>query len=247
MDDRWAWRCTVGAAVLLMSLGANIGCGGNKPPVEPVAEDGGVQTTATAPVGGAPAMPALEASAPTFAYTCTDGHEFVVRIGKEVAVLHQRGAIATLRHERSASGAKYSDGTITLWTKGQEALLEEVGAIHRECRNDPARAHWEHARLTGVQFRARGNEPGWRLDFIAGSKIFLETDHGTNRYSFDLPPPARSESGDTIYRAQASGHSLSVAVRPQTCQDTMSGEQFEAQVTVVIDGRTLHGCGRAVQ
>ena len=231
---------TVALSILLAAHGL-AGCATARSPAEPDQASIAPRTDA-----GEVAAAAVVSDAPTFVFGCTDGYEFVAKVGEEEAwVFRPAGAVALAR-EVSASGAKYSDGTVTLWTKGQEALLEEVGAIHRDCRNDPRRAVWEHAKLRGVDFRAVGNEPGWLLEIVDGSTIVLDTDYGAKRYVFDLPPAEQSESDATLYRTQASGHDLSVAVRGQPCRDTMSGEAFETQVTVVLDGRTLHGCGRAL-
>mgnify|MGYP001823395231 CR=1 FL=1 len=39
---------------------------------------------------------------------------------------------------------------------------------------------------------------------------------------------------------------LVLEVKGEACHDTMSGEKFETQVKVHWQGKTLHGCGRAL-
>ncbi len=56
--------------------------------------------------------------------------------------LLREGAITLEMHEGgrklpqvvSASGAKYSDGSLTFWTKGDTATLERAGAAPVQCR-----------------------------------------------------------------------------------------------------------------
>ena len=42
------------------------------------------------------------------------------------------------------------------------------------------------------------------------------------------------------------GDDLVIVLEGQTCRDTMSGEEFETTVTVVLDGNKYRGCGRAL-
>lgn len=183
----------------------------------------------------------------TFVFVCAGGYEFVARLEPEVAWVFRPEGTLALAHDPSGSGVKYSDGTTTLWTKGQEALLEMVGAIHRDCRNDPRRAAWEHAKLNGVDFRAVGNEPAWLLQIVAGSQIVLDLDSGATRHVFALPPPQEnSEAGETRYVARGDGGEIVVLLRGRACRDSMSGESFDTQVVVTLEGRILQGCGRAL-
>jgi uncharacterized membrane protein len=151
-----------------------------------------------------------------------------------------------LPHEPAASGARYSDGGIVLWSKGDAITLQQPGEPTRTCRNDRARAIWEHAKLSGVDFRAVGNEPGWHLEITADS-IRLVTDYGARRRF--MPTPERrtdAVTGRTVYRVVAEGEAVEILLEPGPCRDTMSGEEFETTVTVVLEGGTLRGCGRAL-
>ena len=84
-----------------------------------------------------------------YAYTCEspDGpFTFRVRTGPgEIALwLPERfegrdgGTYRVLGQVRAASGAKYQDGPVTVWTKGtSEALLEVDGRTFRACTRTP--------------------------------------------------------------------------------------------------------------
>jgi uncharacterized membrane protein len=104
---------------------------------------------------------------------------------------------------------------------------------------------WEGARAAGVDFRAVGQEPGWIIDIYSGDRIVALLDYGERLIEFPRPEPTSLE-GSTSYQTQADGHTLSVIIRRSPCQDGMSGEAYPATVDVVVDGRTLNGCGRSV-
>lgn len=64
-------------------------------------------------------------------YTCDDGRSVEVTLnGPERAQLKINGATAVLTAVRSASGAKFqtADGSITFWSKGNEATIDTAAA-----------------------------------------------------------------------------------------------------------------------
>ncbi len=178
-------------------------------------------------------------------FTCADGYEFVARVEGEEAWVFRSEGTDRLDAIRAASGAKYASGALVFWTKGDEALLGSGDELHHECRNDPQRAVWEHAKLNGADFRAVGNEPGWNLEILEQSRIVLVSDYGAVRHEFPLPEPSADQDARTTrYRTRAEGHDLILVLRGEPCQDTMSGESFDTTVLVTLDGRELVGCGR---
>lgn len=105
---------------------------------------------------------------------------------------------------------------------------------------------WDGARAAGVDFRAVGQEPGWMIDIYAQDRIVALTDYGQMMIEFPRPEPTYPVEGAMLYEAQGGGHTLSITVRRAPCEDAMSGEAYPSTVDVVIDGRTLNGCGRSV-
>jgi uncharacterized membrane protein len=105
---------------------------------------------------------------------------------------------------------------------------------------------WESARSQGVDFRAVGQEPGWLLDVHTDDRMVLIWDYGSNRLETPRGEPTYPQEGATRYEGQSGGHTLVVTTRRAPCEDAMSGEAYPATVEVVIDGRTLNGCGRSV-
>ncbi len=79
----------------------------------------------------------MESTAKTFEFVCPDGARLKV-------IYHENGERATLFFEDrkieldraiSGSGARYSDGHVVFWNKGDEALIEIDGEIiHQECK-----------------------------------------------------------------------------------------------------------------
>lgn len=119
-------------------------------------------------------------------------------------------------------------------------------AVSNNERNLAQMPSWENARAAGVDFRAVGQEPGWLLDIYQQNRIRLLWDYGEQLADFGLSPPTHPQEGATRYEAHSDGRSLVVTIRRSPCQDGMSGEAYPSTVEVVIDGRTLQGCGRSV-
>jgi membrane-bound inhibitor of C-type lysozyme len=74
-----------------------------------------------------------------FEYKCADGTRFDVLMAPagDKAKLDLRGVLYELKQVRSASGAKFSDGTMTYWSKGRDATIERAGkTLHRDCRTN---------------------------------------------------------------------------------------------------------------
>jgi len=105
---------------------------------------------------------------------------------------------------------------------------------------------WGEARAAGVDFRGVGQEPGWLLDIYTAGSIKFVWDYGEGYAEFANATLTAPQEGATRYEANTNGVSLVVTVRRFPCQDAMSGEAFPSTVEVIVDGRTLNGCGRSV-
>lgn len=71
---------------------------------------------------------------PATAYACPDGTAFTVRVAGPRAQLELAGHRYELPQVPAASGAKYSAGGTTFWSRGNEAYLEAGGFAHSSCR-----------------------------------------------------------------------------------------------------------------
>lgn len=130
-------------------------------------------------------------------------------------------------------------------SKGDEALLEAAGQRRESCVNQPAKSVWEHARLSGVDFRAVGQEPGWYLEIRSGERLVFVGDYGRSRHEFAISERWTDQrKRRTVYSAGNAQRTLTLVLDAQPCRDTMSDEAFETTVTVLLDGLTYRGCGR---
>lgn len=90
-------------------------------------------------------------------------------------------------------------------------------------------------------YRARGNEPGWLLEF-GNSELNFTWNTGQDRMSAPLPTAQQTSTGRR-YQATGQGKSLVIDVADTVCRDTMSGMSYPDTVTVTMDGKRLNGCG----
>jgi putative lipoprotein len=182
-----------------------------------------------------------------FVFACETERRFTVRVTNEMAwVVLPQGMVA-LPRVASPSGAQYSDGKITFWTKGDEARLETDVGVFRDCRSDPERAIWEEAKLRGIVFRAVGPEPGWLLEIDERLTRFIYN-HGEERIIAPTPEPVRGPGSGMTYHVRSSeGRELTIRLEGRPCTDMMSGEKFETTVTVILESRELRGCGQSLQ
>ena len=180
------------------------------------------------------------------AFECADGPGFVLVpvLGGDAALELSRDVLRLTR-EATASGARYSDGRVSVWNKGGEAVLEFGGLTYR-CAESRAGSIRADARLRGVDFRATGNEPGWVLEVLGDRIVFVGSD-GAERVT--VPRPAAQvdfANGETVYVAATDAHRVRVLIRERECVDSMSGDRSEASVSVEIDDRAYRGCGYAL-
>ncbi len=204
------------------------------------------------PVGAVWAAPVAEGSGNelrTQVFRCAEAVTVVVQSqpGRAAVWLPEDG-FHFLPRVPAASGSRYQAGDLMVWTKGEEALIQDAHTRYEACRNDPAAALWEGAKLRGVSFRAQGNEPGWYLELNPQrEQMLLVTEYGQRQQVLPLPeaevdPQARR----TRYRSALTEGPLEVVIEGLPCVDTMSGAAFEARVEVQLEGQRLQGCGRAL-
>jgi putative lipoprotein len=148
----------------------------------------------------------------------------------------------------SASGAKYSDGSITFWTKGGTATFERAGSAPVECRELRARSLVVDARERGVLYRGTGNEPGWLVEIGPGSRITYIAMYGEERHEFvNVREPGGGAEGLRVFVADTDRGPFKVTVARETCLDDMSGDEFDHRMLVEWGEETRRGCATAVQ
>jgi putative lipoprotein len=184
----------------------------------------------------------------TLAYDCDDGRYVVAHLDPDADQLwlFLPGEAVQLPRVPSGSGAKYSDETITLWSKGNEAVLELADGTTVECTENRRRSRIEDAKLRGNEFWATGNEPGWTLE-IGRETTVLVTDYGERRLSFPTPEPqVDAEARRTEFRATVDDTDIVIRLLGEECKDSMSGEAYETTVEIELGAQRLMGCGLAL-
>lgn len=91
-------------------------------------------------------------------------------------------------------------------------------------------------------FRATGNEPGWMAQVTADASpsLHAEVDYGERK--FDISPV--SQVADGWSGKSADGTAIVLKFERRTCQDSMSGQAFEAAATLTVGDRSYQGCGK---
>jgi uncharacterized membrane protein len=245
-------------ASVLAILAASTGCQrASETPAEasqPAATE--AAPTEAAPTEAAAPPPAVDPGAETtvpegvlqaYVWTCGDGQTIRMRN------LLRDDAITIERHEGgrklprvvSASGAKYSDGSLTFWTKGDTASFEQAGSAPVNCTQNRFESLLADARVRGVQFRGTGNEPGWTVEVGPGSRLEFVTNYGQDRHAFDTAAES-SDGGTRVYSVADGERSIKVTVSAEACSDDMSGWAFDHRMVVEFGGQTLRGCATAL-
>jgi membrane-bound inhibitor of C-type lysozyme len=235
--------------VLLALTGCNRAA--DAPAPTPAAEPSAIQEQAAAPAAVAPAdvLPP-EGVLRAYVWDCDGG------LTLRMKNLYREDAIALEMHEgprrlplvASASGAKYSAGSLTFWIKGGTAVFERAGTAPVNCREARGASLLADARERGVRVVGRGNEPGWTVEVGPGARLEFVTNYGEDRHVFDAATEAGGETvGTRVVRAGQGDQQIQVAVTAEACADDMSGEQFEQRVVVQFGGKTLRGCGTTLR
>jgi membrane-bound inhibitor of C-type lysozyme len=207
------------------------------------------------PVSSPPPAPAEEPAPPegvlrAYVWECDGG------LTLNMKNLFRENAITLDMHEGprklsqvvSASGAKYSDGSITFWTKGGTATFERTGSAPVECRELRARSLVADARERGVLYRGTGNEPGWMVEIGPDGRITYVSMYGEERHDFTTVTERPGEaSGVRVFVADTDKGPFTVTVASEACLDDMSGDAFDHRMLVEWGGETRRGCATAVQ
>ncbi|MFW6235871.1 MAG: MliC family protein [Desulfovibrionales bacterium] len=203
-------------------------------------------TLLSACLASAPAPREPEPEQPfSLVYFC-NGSPFSVIFSEEQVRLDLGTRITVLPQIRAASGARYTDGETTFWSKGSEALLDLPGQEPMQCQGVPAQDPWEEAALRGAVLRAIGQEPGWTLEIVPEQWIRLVLDYSAKMVFAPVTEPHPTGTKTLRYATRAEGNDLIIPVTAQACTDIMSGELFPLQIQVEFDDRQLSGCGRTL-
>lgn len=102
----------------------------------------------------------------------------------------------------------------------------------------------------GVDFFAKGNEPGWSFEIDFEKAMVFTTPDGFKVSTSAVEGTKTKDSDITMYQAKSESGELKVTVTKADCQDNMSGEKFAYRVRVEVkapkekDFKAYDGCGK---
>ena len=231
-------NATVNLAVALLVLAMAAGCSPTDVGEAPL--DIERQQVEDGPEGMPPKVEA-------FAWDCEDGRYVVSQYDAEddLTWLFLPGQTVRLPHLPSASGARFGNDEVSFWSKGDEAMLEGEGAS-TNCVLNRFRSNMESIKLSGGDFWAVGNEPGWTVEIYPDWIVFT-TDYGERTMQAKISDHSEDPSTQPyVFTGQSGDDELTVELSSGPCHDSMSGEAFETAVVVELDGKRYTGCGQAL-
>lgn len=156
----------------------------------------------------------------------TIGEYLVMQVGAEDFALRQVPAASGVRYESTG------DPTASLFNKGARADVTVRGETLPECTID----------MTPTDpVRATGNEPPW-IASIEGGQLTLITEYGETTRTAPVLNAHRGASV-THYRAAGDELAVSLTIRSEVCNDSMTGMPHPYSATLASSQGVLHGCG----
>ena len=185
--------------------------------------------------------------------TAGEPFEFVVRHGPGETALWlplefgRPYLVLSQVFEREEAANRYVEGDVEVSIDGATANLAVGSERFAGCIENPVRSVWEHAKLSGVDFRATGDNPAWYAEIRRGGELVFRTAWNDLRVAVATPEPEiERTAGLAVYHAQSDGRALTVEVGGMECpapdRDDLSG----TRVVVTLDGALFSGCGRAL-
>lgn len=179
-----------------------------------------------------PAEPPAAPAPPAFASTLQCGERRLsVAWAGDTLLLFDDGRRRELDAEPAASGRRYvvrGEPSTFVWFKGENALVALGGRPPSECRVDDG---------LPLPYRARGQEPAWRLDLADARVVF----QAPGVHVEAARPGPQDGAGSRRYVLDGPG--LVVTLSDRRCADSMSGMPHPHGVEVQHGGRVYRGCG----
>ncbi len=175
-------------------------------------------------------------------YVCPDGSFFLVEADGNQAQVLLGSQTLSLQRTVSLSGEKYQSKRNLYWNRGDTARFEVDGKLFLNCSGEQLSSPRQEARQRGTLVRAVGQEPGWIVEITTTGTLVL-TDYGQSRQV--LPAPVTTQTADSeavLYRITGQQQRIELVVTKTTCRDSMSGEAYPAQASLIIDDQTFNGC-----
>jgi len=193
----------------------------------------------------------------TAVYTCQradgDAFEFTTRHGPgELALwlpfeFDKPYLVLSEIFEGTESTGIFREGDVSVAATEQDAALTVGSQRFTGCAYDRVRSIWEHAKLSGVDFRASGEDPAWYLELRREDR--LEFRSADPEHSLRVPwaeiEQHKVATGVT-YLYAAGPQTVEVVIKIAAC-DVPDGIAVRgSRVSVTAAGTVFEGCGRAL-
>ncbi|WP_404376754.1 MliC family protein [Vreelandella aquamarina] len=209
------------------------------------------QSVTTTVQSGAPLLPSalFPGSAERFqAWNCQPANQDLVTAvnGEELRLWSLHGAWR-LPQAVVASGARYQEGEISFWNRGEQAQIETPRG-QLQCQQGIHRDIATRASHPGVMFLARGNEPGWSIELANDTPVMTwTTAYGSETTTMPyMVSVMDNEAGRVVIENANAEEFFRVRIESGACFDDMSGEPYPARVTLTIGGEQYKGCGQGI-
>ncbi|WP_433924606.1 MliC family protein [Vreelandella sp. 21] len=146
-----------------------------------------------------------------------------------------------------ASGARYQDGEISFWNRGDQAQVETPRG-QLQCQQGQRRVAATRADHPGVMFLGRGNEPGWSIELAHDAPVMTwTTNYGSETQTMPyMVSVMDNEAGRVVIENAYAEEFFRVRIESGACFDDMKGQPYPARVTLTIGGEQYKGCGQGI-
>lgn len=103
------------------------------------------------------------------------------------------------------------------------------------------------AERASIDFRAAGYDPAWLFELEGRGGIRFVADGRTTVVPAVREFAVSPAQGGIIYGTRTGSQELLAEIVQLSCADAVSGERLSHTVTIRLDGREYHGCGRRVR
>ncbi len=146
-----------------------------------------------------------------------------------------------------ASGARYQNGEISFWNRGDQAMVETPRG-QLQCTLSDQRTALTRAEQPGVMFFGQGNEPGWTVALAHDAPTLkMELNYGDER--IELPyiiSVMDNDAGRVVLENSRVEPFFRLRIEAAACFDNMSGQPYPARVTLNYAGEQYSGCGQGI-
>ena len=209
------------------------------------------QPVKTTVQSSAPLLPSVlfPGSAERFqAWNCQPANQDLVTAvnGEELRLWSLHGAWR-LPQAVVASGARYQNGDISFWNRGDQAQIETPRG-QLQCQQGVDREIATRSSHPGVMLLARGNEPGWTIELANDAPVMTwTTNYGSDTTTMPyMVSVMDNDAGRVVIENANAEQFFRVRIESGACFDDMSGEPYPARVTFTIDGEQYKGCGQGI-